>query len=418
MLNHDELIHQLGLQARDAARSLAHCSAEQRNAGLRSAAQLIGKRQGELLSANQADLATAGERGLSEAMVDRLRLDPDRLDAICDGLEAIASLPDPLERKQADWTRPNGLRIQRVSVPIGVIGVIYESRPNVTADATGLCIKSGNAVILRGGSEAVNSNRALHEALSEGLERAGMDPNSAQFLPTQDREAVGALLRAQQSLDLAVPRGGKGLVKRVQTEARVPVLAHLDGINHLYIHASAEPAMAREVVVNAKLRRPGICGALETLLIDRTWLPHAPGLITALIEAGCELRGDPTIQALDPAVQAASDEDWDKEYLAPILAVRVVEDADQALAHIERHGSGHTDGLIADDLAAAEAFLPRLASAIAVHNASTQFADGGEFGFGAEIGIATGRLHARGPVGVEQPTTFQYRVMGSGQTRP
>jgi len=418
MLNHDELIHQLGLQARDAARSLAHCSAEQRNAGLRSAAQLIGKRQGELLSANQADLATAGERGLSEAMVDRLRLDPDRLDAICDGLEAIASLPDPLERKQADWTRPNGLRIQRVSVPIGVIGVIYESRPNVTADATGLCIKSGNAVILRGGSEAVNSNRALHEALSEGLERAGMDPNSAQFLPTQDREAVGALLRAQQSLDLAVPRGGKGLVKRVQTEARVPVLAHLDGINHLYIHASAEPAMAREVVVNAKLRRPGICGALETLLIDRTWLPHAPGLITALIEAGCELRGDPTIQALDPAVQAASDEDWDKEYLAPILAVRVVEDADQALAHIERHGSGHTDGLIADDLAAAEAFLPRLASAIAVHNASTQFADGGEFGFGAEIGIATGRLHARGPVGVEQLTTFQYRVMGSGQTRP
>jgi glutamate-5-semialdehyde dehydrogenase len=415
---HERLIRQLGRRARGAARALAGSASQQRNQGLQAAAALIRERQGELLSANQADLSAAADQGLSPAMIDRLRLDPDRLDAIAGGLEAIAALADPLERILADWTRPNGLRIQRVSVPIGVIGVIYESRPNVTVDAAGLCIKSGNAVILRGGSEAVHSNRALHEALSDGLQRAGLDPDSAQFLPTQDREAVGALLRAHESLDLVIPRGGKGLVGRVQSEARVPVLAHLDGVNHLYLHPSADPQMAQRVVINAKLRRPGICGALETLLIDRAWLSHAPGLLSALIDKGCELRGDETLRSLDPAVQPAGDEDWDTEYLAPILSVRVVDDSEAALAHIQRHGSGHTDGIIAEDDQAAAAFLQRLDSAIAVHNASTQFADGGEFGFGAEIGIATGRLHARGPVGVEQLTTFQYRVLGSGQVRP
>jgi len=418
MNEHDRLIHDMGQRARRAAHTLAHAPKELRSAGLQTAAGLIREREGELLAANQADLTAAEGRGLSPAMIDRLRLDPDRLDAMADGLDAIADLPDPLERLLADWTRPNGLRIQRVAVPIGVIGVIYESRPNVTVDAAGLCVKSGNAVLLRGGSEAAHSNRALHEAFSDGLAEAGLDADSAQFLPTQDREAVGALLRAHASLDLVIPRGGKGLVRRVQGEARVPVLAHLDGNNHLYIHPSADPAMAREVVINAKLRRPGICGALETLLIDRAWLDHAPDLLSALIEGGCELRADETLRALHPDCRAARDEDWDTEYLAPILSIRVVEDAEDALAHIQRYGSGHTDGLIAEDPAVASAFLQRLDSAIAVHNASTQFADGGEFGFGAEIGIATGRLHARGPVGVEQLTTFQYRVLGSGQTRP
>ncbi|MEN1728370.1 MAG: glutamate-5-semialdehyde dehydrogenase [Pseudomonadota bacterium] len=418
MNEHDQLIRELGQRARQAARLLAHSSEAQRNDGLRAAAAVIRERQTEILNANQADLSSAEQRGLSPAMIDRLRLDPDRIDAIAEGLEAIAELPDPLERTLADWTRPNGLRIQRVAVPIGVIGVIYESRPNVTVDAAGLCIKSGNAVILRGGSEAVNSNRALHEALSDGLAQAGLDANSAQFLPTQDREAVGALLRAHDSLDLVVPRGGKNLVKRVQTEARVPVLAHLDGNNHLYIHPSADAQMAREVVINAKLRRPGICGALETLLIDRAWIEHAPALMTALIEQDCELRGDNATCQLNPAIKTVQPEDWDTEYLAPILSVRIVDDSDQALDHIQRHGSGHTDGILANDMEAATGFLNRLESAIAVHNASTQYADGGEFGFGAEIGIATGRLHARGPVGVEQLTTFQYRVLGSGQTRP
>jgi len=418
MPTHEQLITELGHRGRRAARALAESTAARRNEALREAAGWIRRREAEILAANQADLTAAETQGLDEAMIDRLRLDPDRIDSIADGLEAIAELPDPLERVLADWTRPNGLRIQRVSVPLGVIGVIYESRPNVTADAAGLCIKAGNAVILRGGSEAVNSNRALHEALSDGLVRAGLDGNSAQLLPTQERAAVGALLRAHASLDMVVPRGGKSLVQRVQNEARVPVLAHLDGNNHLYVHASADPAMSRDVVVNAKLRRPGICGALETLLIDRAWLDHAPALLDALIERGCELRGDGAIQALNAAVRPASEQDWDTEYLAPILSIRVVEDGAAALDHIRRHGSGHTDGLLAEDREAAAGFLKRLDSAIAVHNTSTQFADGGEFGFGAEIGIATGRLHARGPVGVEQLTTFQYRVLGAGQTRP
>jgi len=305
-----------------------------------------------------------------------------------------------------------------VAVPIGVIGVIYESRPNVTADAAGLCLKSGNAVILRGGSEAVHSNRAILSALQRGLGLAGLDTNTVQLVPSQDREAVGALLQAHQWLDLVIPRGGKRLVERVQTDARVPILAHLDGNNHLYIHPSADPAMAVEVVANAKMRRPGICGALETLLIDKDADAMVPALVKKMTELGCELRGDAELCGMNKRFKPAGDEDWMTEYLAPVLAVRLVDDPQAALEHIARYGSGHTDGIIADAPDLAESFLAQLDSAIAVHNASTQFADGGEFGFGAEIGIATGRLHARGPVGVEQLTTFQYRVFGSGQIRP
>ncbi|MFP4334876.1 MAG: glutamate-5-semialdehyde dehydrogenase, partial [Wenzhouxiangella sp.] len=327
-------------------------------------------------------------------------------------------LADPVGRVLADWTRPNGLRIQRVAVPIGVIGVIYESRPNVTADAAGLCLKSGNAVILRGGSEAVHSNRALHQALIEGLVEAGLPAAAVQLLPTQDRAAVGALLAAHEWLDMVVPRGGKRLVARVQADARVPVLAHLDGNNHLYVHAAADGAMAVEVVANAKMRRPGICGALETLLLDRQRLDLLPAIVDRLTGLGCELRADESLCALDSRLHPASESDWQTEYLEAVLAIRAVDGPEQALAHIARYGSGHTDGLITEDDAVAEYFLAGLDSAIAVRNASTQFADGGEFGFGAEIGIATGRLHARGPVGVEQLTTFQYRVLGNGQTRP
>ncbi|AKS41341.1 glutamate-5-semialdehyde dehydrogenase [Wenzhouxiangella marina] len=415
---HDALIRDLARAARKAVRQLAGSPLSQRNMALEATADRLRTQAGSVLEANEKDLAAGQARGLSPALLDRLRLDKDRLEAIAGSLETIVALPDPLHRIMDDWTRPNGLRIQRVAVPIGVIGVIYESRPNVTIDAAALCMKSGNAALLRGGSEAVHSNHALHRVLAQGLADAGLDPAAAQLLPTQDRAAVGALLRAHDSLDLVIPRGGKGLVKRVQDEARVPVLAHLDGNNHLYIHPSADVQMATAVVLNAKLRRPGICGALETLLIDRAWLDRAPVLLGALLDAGCELRGDATLRALDSRILEAREADWETEYLAPILAVRVVEDAEQALNHIARYGSGHTDGLIAEDTEAANAFLGRLDSAIAVHNASTQFADGGEFGFGAEIGIATGRLHARGPVGLEQLTTFQYRVLGSGQTRP
>jgi glutamate-5-semialdehyde dehydrogenase len=414
----DHLIDGLGQRAREAARELARAPVDQRRAALRAGAGALRAGSKAILEANARDLAAAEQRGLSPAMLDRLRLDPDRLDAIAAGLEAIAALDDPLGRIQADWTRPNGLRIQRVAVPIGVIGVIYESRPNVTVDAAGLCLMSGNAVILRGGSEAVHSNRALHAALVDGLEAAGLAADCVQIVPTQDRAAVGALLRARRWLDMVVPRGGKSLVARVQEDARVPVLAHLEGNNHLYLHGSADPQMAVELVLNAKMRRPGICGALETLLVDQAALSMLPAIIERLLEAGCELRADADLRATDSRLQMADESDWQTEYLAPVLALKRVEDSDQALAHIARYGSGHTDGIIAEDAAVAAAFLAGLDSAIAVWNASTQFADGGEFGFGAEIGIATGRLHARGPVGVEQLTTFQYRVLGQGQVRP
>ncbi len=417
-MNFDNLVADLGSAARSAARSLAAMDGGQRGEALGQCAEAIRNSCTEILAANQRDLEAADRRGLSNAMLDRLKLTPERARSMADGLEAIAGLPDPLDRVLAEWTRPNGLRIKRVSVPIGVIGVIYESRPNVTADAAGLCLKAGNAVILRGGSEAVHSNHAILSALKTGLNASGVDSSAIQLVPTQDREAVGALLRAHQWLDMVVPRGGKSLVARVQADARVPVLAHLDGNNHLYIHPSANAEMAVDVVVNAKMRRPGICGALETLLIDREALSVLPALIEQLTGQGCQLRGDEAACRLDSGIAAATEEDWATEYLSPILAVKVVDGPDAALKHIARFGSGHTDGIIAEDESVAMSFLSRLDSAIAVHNASTQFADGGEFGFGAEIGIATGRLHARGPVGVEQLTTFQYHVFGSGQTRP
>ncbi|NDY96503.1 glutamate-5-semialdehyde dehydrogenase [Wenzhouxiangella limi] len=415
---YESLIAELGQAARGASRALNAAGDGRRSQALKSAAAAIRARSGELLAANAQDLAAGRENGLSAALLDRLRLDPDRLAGIAAGLEAIAGLDDPVGRVLADWTRPNGLRIQRVAVPIGVIGVIYESRPNVTADAAGLCLKSGNAVILRGGSEAVHSNRAIHAALVAGLVEAGLPAAAVQLVPTQDRAAVGALLSAHQWLDMVVPRGGKSLVARVQADARVPVLAHLDGNNHLYIHSAADEEMAVEVVVNAKMRRPGICGALETLLLDRQRLELLPALIERLAGLGCELRADQTLCALDDRLHPAAESDWQTEYLDAVLAIRTVDGPDEALAHIARYGSGHTDGIISDDDAVAERFLAGLDSAIAVRNASTQFADGGEFGFGAEIGIATGRLHARGPVGVEQLTTFQYRVLGRGQVRP
>ena len=416
--SHDELIKTLGRAARSACRQLAATTADQRDQALHSAAMALRAGQAAILSANAQDMAAGAERALSPAMLDRLRLDAARVEAMASGLEAIAALPDPLARDLGDWQRPNGLRIRRVPVPIGVIGVIYESRPNVTADAAALCLKAGNAVILRGGSEAVHSNRAILQAITAGLDAAGLDAACVQLLPTQDHDAVGSLLRAHQWLDMVVPRGGKRLVARVQEEARVPVLAHLDGNNHLYVHASADPAMATAVVLNAKMRRPGICGALETLLVDEAWLAHLPGLLKALEDSGCSLRVDARIRALAPELEAASEADWETEYLAPILAIKTVAGPEAALAHIARYGSGHTDGLIAADAELAERFMAGLDSAIAVHNASTQFADGGEFGFGAEIGIATGRLHARGPVGLEQLTTFQYRLNGTGHLRP
>ncbi len=414
----DQLINELATRARAAVRALAASKGESRDRALRAAAQMLRRDAGTIIKANQADMSEGEARGLPPALLDRLRLDQARLESMASGLEAIAELPDPVARVLAEWTRPNGLLIRRVAVPIGVIGVIYESRPNVTADAAGLCLKSGNAVILRGGSEAVASNRAIHAAFVKGLKQVGLDPALVELLPTQDHAAVGSLLRAHGLVDMVVPRGGKRLVERVQADARVPVLAHLDGNNHLYWHRSADPEMAIAVVVNAKMRRPGICGALETLLIDAGALDQFGELVDRLTELGCELRGDDRACARDARIRPASASDWGTEYLDAILAVKVVDSPDDALAHIARFGSGHTDGILAGDGALAADFLARLDSAIAVHNASTQFADGGEFGFGAEIGIATGRLHARGPVGVEQLTTFQYRVLGSGQVRP
>jgi glutamate-5-semialdehyde dehydrogenase len=411
------LMAEIGGAARSAARALAALPDRERRVALETAAAALRQTGDRILAANAEDMDDARRRGLSGALLDRLRLDESRIAAMADGLETVAALPDPVGRLLAEWQRPNGLNIQRVAVPIGVIGVIYESRPNVTADAAALCLKAGNAVVLRGGSEAVHSNRAIHHVFQRALAACAIDPATVQLIPTQDRAAVGAMLTAHEWLDMVVPRGGKSLVGRVQREARVPVLAHLDGNNHLYIHASADAAMAEAVVVNAKMRRTGICGALETLLIDRQRLDLLPGLVDRLSDAGCRLRGDAASCALDPRIEAADDSDWECEYLDAILALRVVDGPEAALAHIARYGSGHTDGLIADDHDLAGDFLARLDSAIAVHNTSTQFADGGEFGFGAEIGIATGRLHARGPVGVDQLTTFQYRVFGSGQTR-
>ena len=407
--------------AREAQRALGTLGGDKRRAGLERAAGAVRADAGRILSANASDLEAARGKGLSEALVDRLALDEERLEGIAAAIEAVAALPDPVGSVIDAATRPNGLQLSRIRVPIGVIGIIYESRPNVTADAAALCLRSGNAAILRGGTEAVESNRALHAAFVSGLEAAGLPAGAVHLVPDQDRAMVGAMLRANGAegsgkLDMIVPRGGKALVARVQEEARVPVLAHLDGICHTYVHRSADPAMARSVCLDAKLRRTGICGAMETLLVDADY-PDARALLAALADGGCELRGDGRAQAIDKRVAAAGDEDWDAEYLAPILSVAVVDGPDAALAHIARHSSGHTDAIVAADEGVRERFLAEVDSAIVMANASSQFADGGEFGLGAEIGIATGRLHARGPVALEGLTTYKWVVRGAGQVR-
>lgn len=411
------LIADLGARARVAAKRLALTPTAEKAAALVAAAAAIRARSPEILAANAEDMAAGQANGLSSAMLDRLRLDEARLAGIAHAIDAVAALPDPAGAEIDRVTRPNGLVLSRVRVPLGVVGIIYESRPNVTADAAALGLMSGNAVILRGGSEAVHSNRAIYAAFAAGLVEAGLPADAVQLVPTQDRAAVGAMLRAQGLIDIIIPRGGKGLVARVQDEARVPVLAHLDGINHLYIDGAADPAKAVELAVNAKMRRTGVCGATETILIDRAYA--APlAIVDALVKAGCEVRGDKGIAALSPHVEPASTGDWDTEYLDAIVAVALVDGIDGALAHIDAHSSKHTDAIVTEDAATASHFLSSVDSAIVMHNASTQFADGGEFGLGAEIGIATGRLHARGPVALEGLTTYKWLVRGTGQVRP
>ncbi len=411
------LIADMGARARAAAKALALTPTADKAAALVAAAAAIRARAADILAANGEDMAAGQKNGLSGAMLDRLRLDEGRLGAIADAIADVAALPDPSGAEIDRVTRPNGLVLSRVRVPLGVVGIIYESRPNVTADAAALGLMSGNAVILRGGSEAVHSNRAIHGAFAAGLVEAGLPADAVQLVPTQDRAAVGAMLRAQGLIDIIIPRGGKGLVARVQDEARVPVLAHLDGINHLYIDGAADPAKAVELAVNAKMRRSGVCGATETILIDRAYA--APlAIVDALVKAGCEVRGDKGVAALSPHVEPASTGDWDTEYLDAIVSVALVDGLTGALAHIDAHSSKHTDAIVTEDAGVAERFLTGVDSAIVMHNASTQFADGGEFGLGAEIGIATGRLHARGPVALEGLTTYKWLVRGTGQVRP
>lgn len=411
------LIADMSARARTAARLLAAMPSEAKSAALRAGAQALRDAADTIQAANAQDVAAAQAAGLSGAMLDRLKLDAGRIAAMADGVAAVAALTDPVGAVIERVERPNGLALSRVRVPIGVIGIIYESRPNVTADAGALCAMAGNAAILRGGSEAIRSNRAVHAALVEGLAAGGMPTDAVQLVPVTDRAAVGAMLGAAGLIDMVVPRGGKGLVARVQAEARVPVLAHLDGLNHTYLHAAADPAMARELALNAKMRRTGICGATETLLVDRGFGGTA-AVLAALAEAGCELRGDGEVQAVEPRTVAVADADWDTEYLDAVLAVKLVDGPDEAMAHIGRHGSGHTDAIVTRDAAVAERFLAQVDSAIVMWNASTQFADGGEFGLGAEIGISTGRLHARGPVALEGLTTYKWIVRGTGQARP
>lgn len=415
----EALMRDMGRRARAAARVLALATPEARTAALHAAATALREAEAEILAANAADLAAARASGATSAFIDRLALTPARIAAIADSVAMVADLPDPVGAVMSEWTRPNGLKLQRVRTPLGVIGVIFESRPNVTADAAALCLKAGNAVILRTGSDALASALAIHGAMVTGLAAAGLPEDAIQLVPVKDRDAVGAMLASLDgNIDVIVPRGGKSLVARVQAEARVPVFAHLDGNNHVYVEAGADLDMAKAILINSKMRRTGICGAAETLLVDRAIAGKAlPALIPALLDAGCAVRGDAAVQAADPRVTAATAEDWDTEYLDAIIAAKVVDGLDDAIAHIERHGSHHTDAIVTDDAAAAETFLARVDSAIVLHNASTQFADGGEFGFGAEIGIATGRMHARGPVGVEQLTTFKYRGLGNGTVR-
>lgn len=408
------------MAVRAAARGLALSDAASRDAALQAAASAIRSNVATILKANKDDLDAARRRNLAPAMLDRLMLDEDRVAAIAAGIEQIVSMPDPLGRILAEWQRPNGLKIQRVSVPLGVVGIIYESRPNVTADAAALCIKSGNAVVLRGGSESVRSSAALYDCIQQGLRDGQLPVDAVRLVPTTDRAAVGYMLSSMARwIDVVVPRGGKSLVRRVASDARVPVIGHLDGVCHVYVHAAADIPMAREIVRNAKMRRTGICGAAETILIDAAIADAAlPDIARELLTAGCEIRGDAVVQSLVAEASAATAEDWSTEYLDAVVAIAVVADIDSAIAHIDQHGSGHTDAIVTEDVNAAERFFRKVDSAIVLHNASTQFADGGEFGMGAEIGIATGRVHARGPVGANELTSYKYVVRGKGQIRP
>jgi len=416
----ERLLAPIGRAAAAAAEVLARATTAQKNAALEAAAQALRRRRDEILAANAQDLEVARTRGLAAAMVDRLALDAARVEAMARGVEEIARLPDPVGTVLAEWERPNGLRIQRVRVPLGVIGIIYESRPNVTCDAGALCLKSGNAAILRGGSESHRSSTAIHACLGDGLRAAGLPEACIQLVPTTDRAAVGYMLAGMTDwIDVIVPRGGKSLVARVQQEARVPVIGHLEGNCHVYVDRAADLNMARAIVLNAKLRRTGICGAAETLLVDEACVEtHLAPLVRALLDAGCEVRGDATVCTVDPRVRPATEDDWYTEYLDAVIAAKVVAGVDDAIAHIARYGSAHTESIVTEDPLSAEKFLSNVDSAIVLHNASTQFADGGEFGMGAEIGISTDRFHARGPVGVEQLTSYKYVVRGTGQVRP
>ena len=414
------LMAEMGRAATRAARLVAHAPGAKKDLALRTAAAEIRAATPAIIAANELDVVRAQAAGASAASLDRLKLDIKRIEGIARGLEQIADLPDPVGRVLATFERPNGLRIERISTPLGVVGVIYESRPNVTADAGALCLKAGNATILRGGSDSPRSSAAIHSCLVAGLEAVGLPADAIALVPTTDRAAVGAMLAGLDgAIDVIVPRGGKSLVARVQHEARVPVFAHLEGIVHVFVHARADLEMAKKIVLNAKMRRTGVCGAAETLLVDRACAPtHLSPLVKMLLDAGCAVRGDAATRAADARATPAEDADWDTEYLDAIISVRVVDGLEGAMAHIAAHGSHHTDGIVTEDAAAAGRFLNEVDSAIVVHNASTQFADGGEFGFGGEIGIATGKMHARGPVGVEQLTSFKYRVHGAGQVRP
>jgi glutamate-5-semialdehyde dehydrogenase len=414
------VMREVGRRARAASRALALASREAKDVALTAAGRRLRETEAAVLAANEADVAAAKAAGVAGSFLDRLALSHARLSAVAEGLETVASLADPVGETIAAWTRPNGLRIERIRTPLGVVGVIYESRPNVTADAGALCLKAGNAAILRGGADGFRSSVAIHAALAFGLDEAGLPVDAIQLVPTRDRAAVGEMLSGlDQNIDVIVPRGGKGLVARVQEEARVPVFAHLEGNCHVYVAAGADLGMAKDIVLNAKLRRTGVCGAAETLLVDRAVAAsHLGPLVAALLDAGCAVRGDAETRLCDPRVTPASEEDWRTEYLDAVIAMKVVDGIAAAIDHVETYGSHHTDAIVTSDERLARRFLTEVDSAIVLHNASTQFADGGEFGFGAEIGIATGRMHARGPVGVEQLTSFNYRVHGTGQTRP
>ena len=408
----------IGAAARAAAAVLAQAAPAAKTAALRAAAAALREDAAKILAANAADMTAAERGGLTPALLDRLKLNPERVEAMARGVEDVAALPDPIGTVLAEWTRPNGLVIQRVRVPLGVVGIIYESRPNVTADAGALCLRAGNAAILRGGSESFQSSAAIHAGLQRGVAAAGLPAAAIQRVPTRDRAAVGAMLAMSEFIDVIVPRGGRGLIERVLAESRIPVIAHLEGLCHTYVDGAADPAMARRIVLNAKMRRTGVCGATETLLVDRRAAALLPALVGDLIEAGCEVRGDAATRAVDPRVKPAGERDWDTEYLDAIIAVKVVDGVGEAIRHIARHGTRHTEAIVTEDKAAAERFLGEVDASIVMVNASTQFADGAEFGMGAEIGISTGKLPPRGPVGVEQLTSYKYVVRGSGQVRP